>query len=101
VPQSELVIRVNPGVNPTGNPNIKSTMPARGARDGHDVQTSRRGEKWVRTDDALPHIVPTVLSVATGGAVIGGIFFGMPGAVVGSVAGALLGAVARRRNGAS
>ena|SRR5215212_10764297 len=97
MPQRELEV----GVNPMGNPKIQSTMPRRSTRDDLHVQVSRRSDILVRTDAKLPRIVPSALSVATGGAVIGGVFFGMPGAVVGGVAGALLGATAHRRNGAS
>jgi uncharacterized membrane protein len=58
-------------------------------------------EKVRKADEEVLHTVPAAISVATGGAVIGAVFFGMPGAVVGGIAGALLGATARRRNGAS
>jgi hypothetical protein len=58
-------------------------------------------EKLRRADEEVLHTVPAAISVATGGAVIGAVFFGMPGAIFGGIAGALLGATARRRNGAS
>ncbi len=89
------------GLNPAGNPKIKSVIPEQGTRDDLHVQTARHVEKPVRTGDELTPLVPTALSVATGGAVIGGILLGMPGAIVGGVGGALLGATAYRRSEAS
>jgi hypothetical protein len=75
-----------------------------------DKPTRTDATKWHTTPTATASsrvpaqprsIVPTALSVATGGAVIGGVFFGLPGAVVGGLAGALLGAAAHRRNAVS